>query len=341
VLKQWRNASLGKITVLFVLSLQMVILFSGCGRQQANIPETWGRAEGKEIDVNTKIPGRVAALLVKEGDVVQQGQLLARIDNRDILAKADQARASIQSLQAQVSQASTVTNLQDRTSQASLTTAKAQVEKARSDLAVAETDYVRYQGLLQSGAVSQQAFDNIRLKYQVAQSTYSQALALQETADAGLLQTQVNMDSEAAVQSKLVQAQAALAEVEVYLDETEIRAPMNGIVTAKYVEQGEMVSTGTPLAAIQDPADNWVNLKVRETELSKYRLQDEVVLEGRDPGLRLSGKIVDISKKPEFATYRSTNERGENDVITFNVKIRVNSDQVRPGMRFRIIPGNR
>ena len=341
MLKQWRDKSWGKRMVLCILSLQLLILFSGCGRQPANIPENWGRAEAKEIDVNTKIAGRVVSLLVKEGDVVQQGQLIARIDNRDISAKADQARASIQSLQAQVSQANTVTGLQDRTSQASLSTAKAQVEKSRSDLAVAETDFIRYQGLLQTGAVSQQVFDNMKLKYQVAQATYSQALAAQEAAEAGLMQTQINLDNEAAVQNKLVQAQAALAEVEVYLDETEIRAPMNGIVTAKYVEQGEMVSTGTPLVAVQDPKDNWVNLKVRETELSKYHLQDEVTLEGREPGLRLTGKIVDISKKAEFATYRSTNERGENDVITFNVKIRVDSEQVRPGMRFRILQGDR
>ncbi len=339
--KQWQKTGWGKTLVLLVLGLQAVLLFSGCGRQQANIPETWGRAEAKEIDINTKIAGRVATLLVKEGDAVQSGQVIARIDNRDILAKADQAKAAIQALEAQSSQAGTVTNLQDRTSQASLTTAKAQVEKARSDLAVAETDYARYQGLLQSGAVSQQVFDNMRLKYQVAQSTYAQAVALQETAEAGLLQTQVNLDNEAAIRGKLIQAQAALAEVEVYVDETEIRAPISGIISAKYVEQGEMVSTGTPLVAIQDPVDNWINLKVRETELSKYHLQDEVTLEGRDPGLRITGKIVDISKKPEFATYRSTNERGENDVITFNVKIRVNSDQVRPGMRFRIAAGAR
>jgi len=340
-LKNWQAVRLCRMMMLVFLVTQLLVLTSGCSRQVSAVPELWGRAEATEIDVNTKIPGRVVALLVKEGDVVQQGQLLARIDSRDIIAKADQAKAGLQALQAQRSQAGTVTTLQDKTSQASLSVVKAQVEKAQSDLDLAEKNYNRFKDLVKSGAVSEQSFDNYRLKYQAAQSGYTQAQAAVMAAEAGLLQTNVNLDNEAALEGKVTQAQAGVREIEVALDETEIRAPLSGIITAKYVEQGEMVSAGTPLVAIQDPLDNWVNLKVRETELSKYHLQDAVMMEGRDPGLRLQGRIIDISKKAEFATYRSTNERGENDVITFNVKIRLNSAQVRPGMRFRVVSGDR
>lgn len=330
-----------KLVAMGVVSAFAVGLLSGCGHQANAVPEVWGRAEAKEVNINTKIPGRVISLLVKEGDRVEQGQLIAKIDNRDIAAKADQARAGVQALQAQFSQAGTVTSLQDQTSQATLNAASAQVEKAKSDLVLAEKDYYRFKDLAESGAVSQQVLDNYYLKYQVSQQTLAQAQSAFASAQAGLLQTQVNRDNEAAVQGKIVQAEAALKEVEVYLDETEIRAPMAGIITAKYVEQGEMVSTGTPLVAIQDPVDNWVNLKVKETELSQYALNDIVNLEGRDASLKLQGTIVDISKKPEFATYRATNERGENDIITFNVKIQVNSDKVRPGMRFRVLNGGK
>ena len=98
-----------------------------------------------------------------------------------------------------------------------------------------------------------------------------------------------------------------------------------------------MVSSGMPLVAIQDPNDNWVNIKVKETELNKYQVRQSVELQGRDDMLRVQGTIVDVSKKAEFATYRSTNERDDNDIITFNVKIKVNSDKLRPGMRFKVI----
>lgn len=312
--------------------------FAGCG-STTTTPEVWGRAEAKEVDINSKIPGRVVSLLVKEGDRVTKGQIVAHIDNRDIVAQANQARANVKALDAQTAQAATVTALQDQTAKAAVHTAQAQVEKARSDLALAESDYNRFSELVSSGAISRQVFDTYHTKYQVAQAAYDQAQAGLRTAEAGLLQTAVNTANEEAVHSKAAQAQAALQQVEVSLDETEIRAPFDGIITAKYVEEGAMVSQGMPLVAIQDPLDNWINLKVKETELSRYSIQQPVTIQGRDTNLVLDGTIIDISKKAEFATYRATNERGDNDIITFNVKIQVNSDKVRPGMRFKLLDG--
>ena len=158
-----------------------------------------------------------------------------------------------------------------------------------------------------------------------------------KAAQAGLLQTDVNVANEKAVQSKIAQAQAALSQVEIALDESEIKAPFSGIVTTKFVEVGAMISQGMPIVTIQDPVDNWINLKVKETELSKYALNQSVKLQGRDEKLQVEGVIVDISNKPEFATYRATDERGDTDIITFNVKIQVNNDVIKPGMRFKLL----
>lgn len=325
-------------SICILLSVVLIPVLAGCGNGTATT-EMWGRVEAKEVDINSKIPGRVVSLLVKEGDKVSKGQLLAHIDNRDIVAQVNQAKANIHALDAQTAQAATVTVLQDQTSKATLNTAQAQLEKAQSDLALAESDYNRYNELLASGAISKQLFDTYRTKYQVAQAAYSQAQAGVTSAQAGLLQTDVNTANEETLHSKVAQAQAVLQQVEVSLDETEIRAPFDGIITAKYVEEGAMVSQGMPLVAIQDPLDNWVNLKVKETDLSHYSIQQQVKLQGRDSKLILDGLVVDISKKAEFATYRATNERGDNDIITFNVKIQVNSDKIRPGMRFKLMDG--
>ncbi|MGI6092166.1 MAG: HlyD family efflux transporter periplasmic adaptor subunit [Veillonellaceae bacterium] len=339
MLSALRNQAFLKWGITGLLLITMAGTLSGCSKQASAPADVWGRAEAKEVDINTKVPGRVIELLVKEGDKVEQGQLLARIDARDLIAKAEQAKAGVEALKAQLRQAGTVTSLHDQTSKATLAAAEAQLTKARADLALAEKDYSRFKELAATGAVSQQAFDNSRLKYDVAKATYMQAQSSLASAQAGLLQTQANQDNETAVQNKIAQAEAQLQEIQVYLDETELRAPFAGIITEKYIEAGAMVSTGTPIVAIQDPNDNWINIKVKETELSKYQINNIVSLEGKDPGLQLTGTIVDISKKPEFATYRATNERGETDIITFNIKIQVNSDQVRPGMRFRLVGG--
>jgi HlyD family secretion protein len=256
------------------------------------------------------------------------------------VAQARQSTASIDALRAQTKQASAVTTLQDQTARATLANANAQLNKLKTELELTEKDYIRFSELVESGAVSRQTFDACQTKYEAAQAAYQQGQASVAAAQAGLLQTQVNLENEAALQGKVEQAQAGLQQVEVALDETEIRAPFDGIVTTKYVEVGAMVSQGTPLVTVQDPTDNWINLKIREDEISQYALQQKVQLQAHDPAIKIDGVIVDISKKAEFATYRATNERGDTDVVTFNVKIQVDSEQVRPGMRFKLLGGD-
>lgn len=309
----------------------------GCG-QQTEEAGIWGRVESKEVDINSKIPGRVVKILVQEGQEVKAGQVLARIDKRDLLAKLRQAQAQSKSLEAQVSQAGTAVELQETTTQSGIQSAAAQVQNALVDLQLAQKNYQRFQELYNSGAISEKNLDEVRAKCQATQNIYAQSQAALAAAKANYSQgTQINRENQAAVASKLTQARAAVDEISLLLEETEIKAPIDGIVTSLIMEEGELVSAGMSLMAVMDPQNNWVNLKVKETELSKYRLNDKVTLQGRDKGFKIQGTIVDISKKPEFATYRATNERGDTDLITFNVKIQVNSEAIRPGMRFQIL----
>lgn len=321
------------------LAILLLAACLGCSGQKQTAEEaSWGRADAKEIDINSKIAGRVVELFVKEGDTVQKGQVLARIDKRDLLAQKAQLEANIQSIEAQQLQASYVTTLQSGTTQSSLAQAQAAAEKAQSDLELARTDNERFSELVASGAVAQQTYDNYRTKYEVAQAQAAQAQAAVAQAQAGLMQTPVNRANEASLAKKLDQAKASLEQLEVSLDETEIRAPFDGVITQKYIEAGSMISQGTPLVAVQDPMDNWVDIKVPETKLANYKLDQQLTLVGRDGKTKVEGTITDISKKAEFATQRATSERGdESDIVSFNVKIQVNSELLRPGMRFRLL----
>jgi len=227
--------------------------------------------------------------------------------------------------------------MQSGTTTSALEQAQSAENKARSDLALAEADYNRFSELVAEGAVAQQVFDQYATKYEVAQATFKQASAAVAQAQAGLGQTAVNQANEAATARKLEQAQAALQQIEVSLDETEIKAPFDGVITEKYVEEGSMISNGTPLVAVQDPTDNWVDIKVPETQLSRFSLGDEITLVARDGETKVTGTITDISKKAEFATQRATSERGDaTDIVSFNVKIQIDSPVLRPGMRFRL-----
>ena len=190
---------------------------------------------------------------------------------------------------------------------------------------------------MKSGAVSEKVFEEYQTKYNVAEATFNQATATIEQAQAALMQTDVNVANEKTLEKNLAQAQAALEQLEVALDETEIRAPFDGIITAKYVEEGSMISQGTPLVAIQDPLDNWIDLKIPETQLKNFSLNQKLELVARDGTTKVTGTVTDISHKAEFATQRATNDRDDaTDIISFNVKIQTNADFIRPGMRFKL-----
>lgn len=324
------------IAVLVIILLNIC----GCGSQETAENEIWGRADAKEIDVNSKVAGRVVQLLVKEGDTVKEGQVLAYIDKRDLVAQREQLVANIQSLQEQEEQASAQSSLNGGTVYSSLDMAQAGLKQAKTELDLAKSDYDRFSNLVESGAISQQMFDEYKTKYEAAQATYMQASSAVDKANAGLLQTGVDKANENVVDKKIDQAKAALQQLDVQLDETTIRAPFDGVITEKYIEEGSMISLGTPLVAVQDPTDNWVDFKIPETELSKFYVNQDLNLIARDNTTQVSGTVSDISKKADFATQRATSERGDStDIISFNVKVQVNSDKLRPGMRFKLNGG--
>ena len=271
------------------VSLSM-LLISGCSQQDKREEAfLWGQADATEVDVNTKVPGRLIELYVNEGSLVHKGDKLAKIDAREQNTLHAAAKAKVEE-------------------------AKAASFKARANLEQSERDAARYASLYQSGAVSKQIYENYSSQRDVYAAAYKQ--------------------SEAA----LIAAAEAYKQSDINLGETDIVAPFDGIVTTKYSDPGAMISTGMPIVAVQNPQDNWINFKVKETELDKYKLHDKVKLVGRSGNLKLEGIIVDISHKPNFATYRATSERADaQDVITFNIKVQTNSFSVKPGMRFRIV----
>ena len=131
--------------------------------------------------------------------------------------------------------------------------------------------------------------------------------------------------------------QSQLDSVNVNLEETEIHAPFNGIITKKYVEEGQLISSTVPIYSLQDRADNWVDFKVKETEIGDFNVGDKVKFQGRNDTLIIDGIVESIRRKADFATQKATSERGDVDIMAFNVKIRTDNEAIWSGMRFKIV----
>ncbi|MCR5758230.1 MAG: HlyD family efflux transporter periplasmic adaptor subunit [Selenomonas sp.] len=312
------------------------IFFWQSNKAKADTPGNWGMSDAKESNVNSKIAGRVVELCVQEGDYVEKGQVLARIDTDSLEPQQRQSQAALAAQYAQlrqvmISSAGTAGQLE-----AALQAAEAKKVQADSARKLAAKDASRYQQLLTANAVSAQTYDTYKTQLEQADALCRAAESEVESARAALLNNQANQAAQEAAQKQADALQGQLDSVEVNLGETEIRAPYAGIITQKYVEEGDLISTSVPLYAIQDPRDNWVDFKIKETELNKFHVGDSVALLGRDNKTRITGTVESIRRKADFAVQKATSERGDTDVMAFNVKVRLNDDTVWPGMRFRL-----
>ncbi|TGE33804.1 HlyD family efflux transporter periplasmic adaptor subunit [Desulfosporosinus sp. Sb-LF] len=296
-----------------------------------------GNVEAQEVSINTKIPGRVVKLIVKEGQQVKAGEIMAKIDDSDLKAKEEQVLAAVKATQGDIVKATAAREATDRTTSATIQKAEVGVGKAKTDSELATKTYQRMQELHTAKAISDQDMDGVENKYKLSLVGIEAATADLEMAQATRTQLNVYEADIQRAQAAKEAAEGQLKEIQNNVAETQIKAPCDGTVTSLNVKEGEMVSQGLPLLSVTNYLDNWVNVKVSESMLARLKLDQEVsIYISSQKDKKLIGKIVDISRKPEFATSRATNDRGEKDIVSYNIKIQVNSPDLRPGMEVSV-----
>lgn len=279
------------------------------GLVQAN-----GRIEGDSITVAGKFPGRVVELLVREGDDVQAGQELVHLDDRQTLAKAEQARQVVASVEAQILSAQTSLELLQKQVPLEIDSAQAGVEHAQAALAIAlenalqaDRELQRHRQLYETNAVDQQTYERIELASKVARNEHEsaktaavQAQALLALARLGADRIRAKQDELAALRARLEEARAALAEVESILEDLEIRAPVSGTVTARMVDVGEVVAAGAPLLDLVDLDRLYLKVFIPQAQIGKVRR-----------GLRARVYCDAFPDEPAWATVRYVAPRAE------------------------------
>lgn len=267
--------------------------------------------EMESTNINTLTGGKVARVCVKEGDIVAAGDVIAVMDSDTLLAKKQQAEASIKAYRGQLKAA-------QATYQKALNGAtEEQLAQAKAAYDLAEATYKRMQVMLETEAISQSEFDQVATQYEVTKQQY---LAAQKGADPEDIAA-----AAAAVegyQGQLEAAQGALAEVQSYLNETSITAPVGGTITTVNASDGELVSTGLPIAVITDNKKPWISCKVMEDQLGLVQRQQKVTVTfPAYPEQTFTGTVTQINKNADFAVKRATNQNGSFDVVAFSVKV--------------------
>jgi HlyD family secretion protein len=299
-----------------------------------------------EVIVSSQIAGRMSQLLVKEGDTVTRNQLVAVIDPQELKATQEYYAQSEAGSNSQVKEAEAglryqqlQTRDQIRQAQETLASLEAQKAEAAADLERTRLDYERAQGLFKQGIVSAQVNDQARTAYQAA-AAHVQALHKQADAQrAGVALAQSNAEQVAVRQSQLsanvhqlAAAGAQTQTAQVRLGYTEIRAPVDGLVSERVALPGEVVNASQPIVTLVNPDDFWVRADVEESYIERIRLGDHMAV--RFPsGLERDGTVFYRGVDAGFATQRDVS-RTKRDIKTFEIRLRVDNNDRRlyPGL---------
>jgi len=279
------------------------------------------------INISPKTSGLLKQLLVKEGEAVQQGQVLAYMDNSNLQGQFSQAQGNL---------AAAVANLQKvigGNRQQAIAQARAKLQDSQFALRLAQTDLQRNRSLSQAGAISNQAFDTALTTRDRAQAQVKQdqeALALSQ---AGAQQEDIDQ-----ARAQVAAAEGAVQMIQTNLNDTVIRAPFSGIVARKFADPGSFVTPTTAGSAVTSATSssilslastNQIVAEVAEANIAQIHLGLVATIQADAyPGQTFTGRIVQIATQSSVVQ----------NVTSFEVKTSVPDPQrrLRSGMNVTV-----
>ncbi|MCG6926480.1 MAG: efflux RND transporter periplasmic adaptor subunit [Acidobacteria bacterium] len=303
-----------------ILGTALLVASCGGGSEDGRIRAS-GHVEATEVLVSTKVGGTLEHLGVDEGSLVEAGQEIARIDTVDILLALESAKAERALAQAELSLRLAGTRKED------ILETKAQLARAEADLAGAERDLERMEGLLSAGSGTTKARDDARTRRDVAAASVDAARERLRRMEAGFRDEEKD-----AARARLQAAEAGIARLDQQREDAVIRSPVDGVVTQKLAEQGELMAPGAGLVVVTDLASAWLNAYVPEPDLGRIRLgQDAEVV--TDDGQTRGGRVSFIASRAEF-TPKNVQTRDERVKLVFRIKIALDNEDglFKPGM---------
>ncbi|WP_085316693.1 HlyD family secretion protein [Derxia lacustris] len=260
----------------------------------AGIVQTNGRVEAVQIDVATKLAGRVAEVLVREGDLVEAGQVIAKMDTAALDAQLAQA-------QAQVAQA-----------RDSVAAAQAVVDQRNGELTLAQNNFSRSEDLVARGFISPQKLDVDRSSMLTARAAVAASKA--QAVGAG---------------SAVKAAQAAVDRVRSDLADTVLKAPRAGRVQYRLAEPGEVLAAGGKVVSLLDLADVYMTVFVPEGSAGRAAIGAEArLIFDAAPEYVVPARVSFVAAEAQF-TPKTVETSQERQKLVFRVKLAIAPELLR------------
>ncbi len=329
--------------LLIFLTVFMVFVYPKWygAKKRAEYLEATGIIEATEVNVSPKISERIEWLCCREGDVVKRGDILIRLDNREFTAKLNEGKAVLQGAEAgyNVSQAN-LENARARVegAKAELKAAEAEVERVKALFQEAKDNFQRVSALFAQGYATKKDSDAAKATYDTTHAQFNAGVAKKQSLKAALMTAMAGLK---AVEAQINSAKATIGEAEARLKltetqskDTEILSPIDGVISYKSFEAGEIVPSGKPVYTLYDLKTLWARVDIEETEIGRIKLGERAIIMAETlPDQKYDGAVIEIGREAEFATQRDVT-RGRQDIKTFRVKVEVNKPDglLKPGM---------
>lgn len=316
------KARLGTKSLVFltvVVAVLAVVLWRGLaddGELPEHIAFGNGRIEGTEVDIATRIPGRLESFSVAEGDLVEAGEMIAKMDTDELEARLAAAKANLlQALEGK------------RLAEAVVTQRESELRLARSELA-------RFESLMEKGHVARERFD--------------QAQTAAETAAAAVQAARVQVASASA---GVEAARASIREIETTIADSHLHTPVGGRVLYRLAEPGEILPAGGKVATVLDVTDVYMSIFLPTLQAGKVTVGSEarIVLDAL-PDYVIPAEVSFVAAEAQF-TPKSVETRSEREKLMFRVKVRIDADLLKayrdrvktgvPGVAYVLLDGRR
>ena len=278
-----------------------------------------GRIEATEIDVATKLGGRVEEILVSEGSFVKSGEPLARMQilslqaqQKEALAGKDRAVHTVAAAKAQVA-------LRESDHAAAL----AQVAQRESELDNAQRRLARSETLTKEGASSAQERDDDRARVRGAQAALKATQAQAAAAKAAIAAAQAEVTGS---DSSVAAAMATVQRIDVELQDSTLTAPRDGRVQFRLAQPGEVLGAGGKVLNLVDLSDVYMSFFLPETVAGRIALGSDVrIVLDAAPNMVIPAKVSFVSATAQF-TPKTVETASERQKLMFRIKARIDPE---------------
>ena len=283
-----------------------------------------GTVEATQAELGFQVSGRLEQLSVREGDQVTAGGRLAKLEQAELIAQREVARAQVAAAQAGLSELLAGSRREE------IAHARAVLAVATDRRDLAQRDVERLTPLAEQSLVSRQAFDQQRTQLSVSQGEVAKAKE-----ELQILATGPRAERIAAQRAALAQAQATVGRIDAQLAQTELTAPFSGTITVRHREPGEAMSPGAPVLTIRNFDDRWVRVYIPGDEVGNLKLGQPASITGdANPDKRYTGAISYIASVAEF-TPRNVQSTKDRVKLVYEVRVRIAGDSsvdLKPGL---------